>query len=87
MNDLIAPDYLALSRIVPLHKARISNLGPRDFVRITCFGCRHETLIPPSIFLLKPDLSPDTRIVDLDRRTRCRECNAVGESLVSVRWG
>lgn len=86
MNDL-APSRSARSRIVPLYKARVSDLGPGDFVMITCFACGHESLIPPSTFLVRPGVSPDTPIVDLERRVRCRECNARGESLVSVKWG
>lgn len=86
MNDL-APIRSVRSRIIPLYKARVSDLGPGDFVQITCFACGHETLIPPDTFLVRPDVSPDTRVVDLERRVRCRECNARGESVVSVRWG
>ena len=85
MNDL-APSRSGLSRIVPLCKARVSDLGPDDFVKVTCYGCGHETLIPPDTFLVRPDVSPGTRVVDLERRVRCRACNAIGEALVSVRW-
>jgi hypothetical protein len=45
MNDL-APVRWVRSHIVPLHKARISDLGSDDFVKVTCYGCGHETLIP-----------------------------------------
>ena len=86
MNDL-APGRWVLSRIVPLYKARVCDLGPDDFVKITCYACGHETLITPDTFLVRPDVSPNTRVVDLERRVRCRECNAIGEALVSVRWG
>jgi hypothetical protein len=86
MNDL-APGRWVRSRIVPLHKARISDLGSDDFVRVMCYGCGHETLIPPDTFLVRPGVSLDTRVVELERRARCRECNAIGEALVSVKWG
>ena len=86
MND-IAPSSSVRSRIIPLYKARVSDLGPDDFVKITCFACGHEALIPPDTFLARPDVSPDTRVVDLERRVRCRECNARGESVISVSWG
>ena len=86
MNDL-APGRSVLPRIVPLYKARLCDLGPDDFVRITCFACGHEALIPPETFLGRPDVSPETRIVDVEKRVRCQECNARGESVVSVKWG
>jgi ribosomal protein S27E len=86
MTDL-GPSRSGLSRIVPLCKARVSDLRPGDFVKVTCYGCGHETLIPPETFLVRPDVSPDMRVVDLEKRVRCRECNAIGETLVSVRWG
>jgi ribosomal protein S27E len=85
MNDL-APNRVGL-RIVPLHKACVGDLGDDDFVRITCFACGHETLIPPSTFLVRPGVSPDTPVLELEKRVRCRECNARGEALVSVKWG
>ena len=72
---------------VPLYKARVADLGPRDAVKVTCFACGHEDLIPPSTLQSRPDLSPNTRVLELDRRVRCRECSAIGEALVSVAWG
>lgn len=86
MNDL-APGYSVRSRIVPLYKTRLSDLGPNDFVKIACYACGHEALIPPDTFLVRPNVSPDTLVVELERRARCRECNAIGETLVSVSWG
>jgi hypothetical protein len=86
MNGL-APGRWVQSHIVPLYKARVRDLGPDDFVKVTCYGCGHETLIPPETFLVRPGVSSHTRVVDLERRVRCRECSAIGEALVSVRWG
>jgi hypothetical protein len=73
--------------MVPLHRARVFDLGPDDRVKIKCYGCGHEMLIPPSELLGWPHVSSDTRLLDLERRAHCRECNAWGEALVSVTWG
>lgn len=72
--------------MVPLHAARVRDLGPADCVMVTCFACGHETVIPSGTLLKWPHVSPDTRVLDIERRVRCRECNARGEALVSVRW-
>ena len=85
--DDFAPIRPARSPVVPLYKARLADLGPDDRVRMTCFACGHEALIPPDTFLARPGVSPDSRVVDLERRVRCRECNARGESVISVSWG
>lgn len=73
--------------MVPLYKARVQDLGPGDHVKFACYACHQETLIPPSALLEWPQVSPDTRVLDLERRVRCRECGAIGEALVSVGWG
>jgi hypothetical protein len=86
MNDLALGCWVQ-SRIVPLYKARVSDLGADDFVKVTCYRCGHETLIPPETFLVRPGVSLNTRVVDLERRVRCRERSAIEEALVSVRWG
>ena len=73
--------------MVPLHRAHVSDLGSRDCVKVKCYACENERLIPPSELLRWPHVSPETRVLDLERRARCRECNAWGEALVSVSWG
>jgi hypothetical protein len=32
------------------------------------------------------ELPPDTPVLDLERRLRCRECDAKGKALVTVKW-
>jgi hypothetical protein len=54
---------------------------------MTVYACGHETLIPPDTFLVRPHVSPNTLVIELERRARCRERKAVRETLVSVRWG
>jgi rubredoxin len=40
-----------------------------------------------SLVVLKGQpIPPNTLITDLERRFRCRECDAKGEAVLSVRW-
>jgi len=56
-----------------------------DFVRVECGACGYDGLIHPSA-LASLGLRPDDRVVDLAPRLRCRECDAKGKAVVSVRW-
>jgi hypothetical protein len=47
----------------------------------------HDVLIPPNALLQGLRLQPATPVADLESRLRCRECNARGKAVVSVRWG
>jgi hypothetical protein len=69
-----------------LYQARIEDLGAGDFVRVECTVCRHEELIPASGFLVGLRLPPNTRVLDLKPKLRCRECDAKGKAVVSIRW-
>jgi hypothetical protein len=71
--------------MVPLYAARTCDLGPGDFVLVECGGCGHDGLIRPAA-LPALGLTPDERLVDLAPRLRCRECDAKGKAIVSVRW-
>jgi hypothetical protein len=71
--------------MVPLYAARVSDLGPGDFLRLEC-ACGHETLIPASSLLHGLRLAPDDRVTDVAPRLRCRECDERGKVVVSVRW-
>jgi len=73
--------------MVPLYAAHIRDLGPGDFLRVWCVACGHETFLPPATLLHGLHLSPHMPVLDLERRLRCRECDAKGKALVSVRWG
>jgi hypothetical protein len=44
-------------------------------------------LIPPSALLQGLRLPPYTPVLDLEPRLRCRECDARGKAVVSIRWG
>jgi len=71
--------------LVPLYTARVSDLKAGDFVVVECASCGHDGLIHPAA-LPSLGLRPDERITDLAPRLRCRECDARGKAIVSIRW-
>jgi hypothetical protein len=73
--------------MVPLYAARIEDLGSGDFVKMECAACGHEALIPASALLQGLRLPPTSLVLDLEPRLRCRECDARGKAVVSIRWG
>ena len=70
--------------MVPLYAARVQDLKTGDFVVVNC-ACGHEALIHP-VMLRSLGLKSQDRILDLDRRLRCLECDARGKAAVSIRW-
>ena len=72
--------------MVPLYAARIEDLGPGDFVRFECAACGHEALIPPARCSTGYGYRPTRRFSTLEPRLRCRECDARGKAVVSIRW-
>jgi len=71
----------------PLYAARIQHLGPGDFVKVECMACGHVELLSPDKLRIKGlPLPPYTPVLDLERRLRCRECDARGKAVVSIRW-
>jgi hypothetical protein len=71
--------------MVPLYAARVSDLEPGDFVEVKC-ACGHEQLIAPVALTQSLKLAPDDRILNLEKRLRCRECDQRGRVLVGIRW-
>jgi hypothetical protein len=61
-------------------------LAPATFVKIECAACGHDVLIPASAPLQGLRLPPTYRVLDLEPRLRCRECDT-REAMVSIRWG
>jgi hypothetical protein len=70
----------------PLYDVRIEDLGSGDFVRVECGACGHEEFIPHFNLMHGLRLPPYTRVLDLAPRLRCRECDAKGKAVVSIRW-
>jgi hypothetical protein len=69
--------------MVPLYATRVQDLGPGDFVRVSA----HDMLIPANSLSQALRLPPTTLIMNLERRFRCRECDAKVKVVVSVKWG
>jgi hypothetical protein len=74
----------AIRAMVPLFAARIEDLGPGDLVRVECAACGHDVLITRSALLQGLRLQPTDRVLDLESRFRCRECDARGKAVVSI---
>jgi hypothetical protein len=71
--------------MVPLYAARIEDLGPGDFVKIDCAACEHTALLAPA-FLSRLGLSTRDKVLDLKDRVRCRNCDARGRAVISIKW-
>ena len=69
----------------PLYDTRVSDLGPGDLVAVEC-ACGHAEMLTPTM-LATAGVAPETRVLGLERRLRCRECDERGRVVVSVRWG
>jgi RNase P subunit RPR2 len=68
-----------------MFEARIEHLGPGDYVNVECLACGHIERLTGAVF--KTAGVPDYEwIVDLNRRLRCRECDAKGRVDVSIKW-
>ncbi len=72
--------------MVPLYTARVKDLGTNDYVVIKCGACGHTAEIPPSGLLRGLGLKPTEKVLDLERRFRCRLCYARDQAMVSIRW-
>jgi hypothetical protein len=70
--------------MLALYGARIEDLGQGDFVKVDC-ACHHVALLTPE-FLVRLGLSPQTKVLDLKERVRCRGCGKKGRAVVSIKW-
>ena len=71
--------------MVPLYAARVGDLGPNDHVQIEC-SCGHVVLLTARM-LATAGVGPEDKVLDFQLRARCRECDARGKAVVSIRWG
>ena len=60
--------------MVPLYAARVQDLGPDDVAVFKCGACGHTAELPPSVLLRGLGLQADRKVLDLERRLRCRLC-------------
>jgi ribosomal protein S27E len=79
--------YVTWSRARPVGMALslIGTLGQSDFVKVDCAACHHVAGLAPE-FLLRLGLSPQTKVLDLKERVRCRGCGKRGRAVVSIKW-
>ena len=72
--------------MVPLYAARVQDLGPDDVAVFTCGACGHTAELWPSLLIGGLGLEPTDKILDLERRLRCRLCYAKDQAAVSIKW-
>jgi len=60
------------------------NLGPGDLVQLECV-CGHSELLTAAMLSMAGVKASD-KLVDLAPRLRCRECDARGRAVMSIRW-
>jgi hypothetical protein len=70
--------------VVPFYAARVSDLGPGDFVNVEC-TCGHTERLTAAM-LMTAGVGPDCIVPDLGRRMRCRECDEKGRAVIAIRW-
>jgi hypothetical protein len=71
--------------MVPLYAARLEDLGPGDLVKVECV-CGHSELLTAQM-LATASVKRSEKILDLQAKMRCRECDKRGRVVVSIRWG
>jgi len=69
--------------VVPFYAARVSDLGPGDYVQVEC-ACGHTERLTAAM-LTTAGLGPDEKVQGLERRMRCRECDEKGRAVISIR--
>jgi hypothetical protein len=69
----------------PLYDARVSDLGPDDFLQVECAYGHLEHLT--AAMLTTAGVGPDQKVLDLKAKLKCRECRWKGRALVSIKWG
>jgi len=66
------------------YDARVEDLRPSDYVLVEC-TCSHTQLLTKSM-LQRYGLEPQSRIMELGSRMRCRQCEARGRVSISIKW-
>jgi hypothetical protein len=70
--------------MVPLYAARLEDLGLGNLVQLEC-ACGRTAVFTPAM-LRTAGVEPAEKVVDLESRFRCRECDARGKAAVSIKW-
>ncbi len=72
--------------MVPLYAARVQDIGPGDVVIFKCGACGHTAELPQSALMRGLGLKSTEKVLDLERRLRCRLCYAKHQAVVSIKW-
>jgi hypothetical protein len=70
----------------PLYDARIEDLRDGDFLRVECVACGHSEMVPRVGLVVGLRLPASMKVLDLQSRFRCRECDRKGSVVLSIRW-
>ena len=70
--------------MVPFYAARVSGLGPDDFVQVEC-ACGHTERLTAAM-LSTAGVRPDEKVQGLESRMRCRVCDEKGRAVISIQW-
>jgi hypothetical protein len=70
----------------PLYDARIEDLGDGDYLRVECVACGHDEMVPRIGLVVGLRLPATMKVLDLQSRFRCRECDRRGSVALSIRW-
>jgi hypothetical protein len=70
--------------MVPLYSARLVDLGPGDLAQFEC-ACGHTMVLTP-MMLKTAGVKPAEELLDLESRSRCRECDSRGRAAISIKW-
>jgi hypothetical protein len=70
----------------PLYAARIKDLGPGDLRESGVHGLRARYTDPGGWPAPGNTPAAYTHLLDLERKLRCRECDARGKAVVSIKW-
>jgi len=69
--------------MLPLYAARLEDLAPGDLVQLECV-CGHSELLTAAT-LSTAGVKPSDKLAELTPRLRCRECDARGRAVVSIK--
>jgi hypothetical protein len=70
--------------VVPFYAARVSDLGPGDFLQVEC-ACGHTEPLAAAM-LTTAGVGSDERVKGLESRMRCRGSDEKGRAVISIRW-
>jgi hypothetical protein len=67
-----------------MYEARVEDLTPADHLNVSCACGQREKLT--GAMLLTTGAKPNQKLMDLERKFRCRECDPRGSVFGTVHW-